>query len=62
MGPMIRKEMKYNLHYGDVRGDVLPPPHGTKKPDLMTEDMNNFFAKQNQVIKCMFKDDKRISL
>ena len=21
MGPMIPKEMKYNLHYGDVRGD-----------------------------------------
>ena len=29
MGPMIPKEMKYNLHYGDERGDVLPPPHGT---------------------------------
>ena len=29
MGPTIPKEMKYNLHYGDVRGDVLPPPHGT---------------------------------
>ena len=26
---MIPKEIKYNLHYGDVRGDVLPPPHGT---------------------------------
>ena len=29
MGPMIPKEMKNNLHYGEVRGDVLPPPHGT---------------------------------
>ena len=29
MVPMIPKEMKYNLHYGKVRGDVLPPPHGT---------------------------------
>ena len=29
MGPMILKEMKYNLHYGNVRGDVLRPPHGT---------------------------------
>ena len=29
MCPMILKEMKYNLHYGDVRGDVLLPPHGT---------------------------------
>ena len=26
---MIRREMKYNLHYVDVRGDVLPPPHCT---------------------------------
>ena len=25
MGPVIPKEMKYNLHYGDVRGDVLLP-------------------------------------
>ena len=25
MGPTIPKEMKYNLHYGDVRGDVLSP-------------------------------------
>ena len=29
MGPIIPKEMKFNLHYGKVRGDVLPPPHGT---------------------------------
>ena len=29
MGPMILKEMKYNLHYCDVRGDVLPPPYDT---------------------------------
>ena len=27
MDPVIPKEMKYNLHYGEVRGDVLPPPH-----------------------------------
>ena len=27
-GPVISKEMKYNLHYGEVRGDVLRPPHG----------------------------------
>ena len=26
---MIPKEIKYNLHYGDVRGDVLLPPHDT---------------------------------
>ena len=29
MDPMIQKEMKYNLHYGDVRGDILSPLHGT---------------------------------
>ena len=29
MEPMIPKEIKYNLHYSDVRGDVLLPPHGT---------------------------------
>ena len=28
MSPMIPKEMEYNLHYGDVRGDILPPPQG----------------------------------
>ena len=28
MGQMIQKEMEYNLHYGKVRGDILPPPHG----------------------------------
>ena len=26
---MIPKETKYNLHYGEVRGDILRPPHGT---------------------------------
>ena len=29
MIPMIPKEMKYNLDYGEVRGDVLSPAHGT---------------------------------
>ena len=29
MGQMIPKEMKYNLLYGEVRGDVLRPPRGT---------------------------------
>ena len=28
MGQLILKEMKYNMHYGDVRRDVLPTPHG----------------------------------
>ena len=26
---MIPKEIKYNLHYDDVRGDFLRPLHGT---------------------------------
>ena len=26
---MIQKEIKYNLHYDDVRGDILRPPHDT---------------------------------
>ena len=29
MASMIRKEVKYNLHYDDVRWDFLRPPHGT---------------------------------
>ena len=29
MGSMIPKEIKYNLHYDDVRGNFLRPPHGT---------------------------------
>ena len=34
MGLVIPKEIKYNLHYGDVRGDVLQPPHGTNIRNL----------------------------
>ena len=26
---MVPKEIKYNLHYDDVRGDFLRSPHGT---------------------------------
>ena len=26
---MIPKEIKFNLHYDDVVGDFLRPPHGT---------------------------------
>ena len=26
---MTLEEVKYNLHYDDVRGDFLRPPHGT---------------------------------
>ena len=31
---MIPKEIKYNLHYDDVRGDFLRPPPGTA-PDTV---------------------------
>ena len=27
---MIPKEIKYNLHYDDVRGDILRPPLGAQ--------------------------------
>ena len=29
MGTMIPKEIKYNLHYNDVLGDLLRPQHRT---------------------------------
>ena len=29
MGSVIPKEIKYNMHYDDVRGDFFTPPHGT---------------------------------
>ena len=29
MSTMIPKEIKYNLHYDDVWGNFLGPPHGT---------------------------------
>ena len=34
MGPVIPKEIKYNLHYDNVRGDFLRPPHGST-PDTV---------------------------
>ena len=43
MSPMIPKEMKYNLHYDKVRGDVLPSPHGTNTS------LYNFLLKMGQV-------------
>ena len=27
---MIPKEMKYNLHYGEVWGNILRPPHSAQ--------------------------------
>ena len=32
MGSMILKEIKYNLHYDDVRGDFLKPSTETRGP------------------------------
>ena len=32
MGPVIPKEMKYNLHYGKVRGDVVLDIFVTSNP------------------------------
>ena len=29
IGPVIPKEMEYNLYYDEVRGDVVLQPHGT---------------------------------
>ena len=31
---MISKEIKYNLHYDDVREDFLRPPHGTTSAEV----------------------------
>ena len=42
MGPMIPKEMKYNLHYGDVRGDVLPPPNDTNTSLIFSRNCSLF--------------------
>ena len=33
--PMIPKEMEYSPYYGDVRGDVLPLPHGTNTSSIV---------------------------
>ena len=49
MGPMIAKEMRYNLHHGDVRGDVLPPPHGS----------NMSFSLKRLVVQSLFPDAER---
>ena len=36
---MIRKEIKYNLHYDNVRGDILRPPHGTTPATFSTSNI-----------------------
>ena len=40
MGPVIPKEMKCNLHYGDVRGDVPLPPPSPPPPNPHTHGTN----------------------
>ena len=49
MGPMIQKEMRYNLHHGDVRGDVLPLPHGS----------NMSFSLKRLIVQSLFPDAER---
>ena len=49
MGPMIPKEMKYNLHYGNIRGDFLPPPHGTNTTMCTTENTEAQRKKKNAI-------------
>ena len=45
-----RTKIKYKLHYGDVRGDVLQPPHGTTpaavKSNIKSE-MRSFKSNEN---------------
>ena len=35
--------MKYNLHCGDVSGDVLPPPHGTNASCNVYDKRDDFY-------------------
>ena len=49
---MIPKEMKYNLHFGDVRGDVLTPPHRT----------NTSLFEENQAVKKFGQEQTKFAL
>ena len=53
MGPMIPKEMIYNLHCGDVRGDVPLPPHGTdtrnSDPRWLTSEIKKIICKRKRL-------------
>ena len=55
---MIPKEMKYNLYYGDVRGDVLPPPHGsindTKRNSTQSTRITLALQRNEKVTKPLF--------
>ena len=44
---MIPKGKKYNLHYNDVRGDFLWPPHGTT-PATVEQNKSKRFAFGNK--------------
>ena len=44
MGSVIPKEIKYDLYYGEARGDVLRPQHGD------TVAMTNIACKQRRTV------------
>ena len=46
---MISKEKKYNLHYGDVRGDVLPSPHAYSNI-FHLQKLKNFRYKNSDIL------------
>ena len=44
MSPMIPKDQKiYNLHYDDVREDVVRPPHGTALNKLLMRSRGHLY-------------------
>ena len=49
---MIPKDIKYNLHYDDVRGDFLQPPHGTTQTthyeNMPIQIYRKFYHKKNE--------------
>ena len=50
MGLVVRKEMKYNLHYGEVRRDVLRPPHGTNTSCTLPLETKNTLQIENKTL------------
>ena len=53
MGPMILKEMKYNLHYGDVRGDVLPPSFSPELRNYFETYLNTILGQCKEMTKIL---------
>ena len=51
---MIPKEIKYNLHYDDVRGDVLWPPHDTTPATVEKRKKVEKVNVINQHLVCLF--------